>query len=88
MSEIGLVPTRHICGATPKFPFINTELPNQKNRMEAMKTAQAEMSAIVAERRICTALGHEISSAADRSYKEGWEFLVKSENRKEWISPL
>lgn len=74
-------------GVIPWFPIINTKLPNRKEKMEAVKTAQAEMNAIVAERRFRTALTHEISPAADRSYKVGEEVFVFSENRKEWIGP-
>lgn len=88
MSENGLVLTRLVYGDVPRFPIINTELPNQKDRLEAIKTAQAEMNAIVAERRIRTALAYEITPPSDRIYKVGEEVHVCSENRIDCIGPL
>lgn len=88
MRENVLEPTILVYGVIPRFVIINIELPNQKDRMEAIKTAQAEMTAKVAERRIRTALAHEIPPAADQSFKVGEEVLVNSENGKEGTGPL
>lgn len=88
MGENGLVPSRLVFGMIPRFPIINTDLPTQKERMEALKTAQAEMNSIVAERRVVEALTRNIPPAADRVYKLGEEVLVYSEAKREWVGPF
>ena len=87
MGENGLVPSRIVFGIIPRFPILNTELPTQKQRMEIIKSAQAEMNSIVAERRVLAALTRDIPPAADRNYKLGEEVLVYSEKEKKWIGP-
>lgn len=59
-TENGLVPMRIVFGITPQFPIINTDLPSQKVRLEAIKTVQADPYTIVSERRTRNALNHEI----------------------------
>lgn len=56
MNENGLVPSLLVFGLIPRFPIIASELPNQKERMEILTTAWAEMKAIVAKKRIMRAL--------------------------------
>lgn len=51
--------------------------------MEPIKTAQAEMNSIVAERKVYAAPTRNIPPAADRTYKLGEEVLVLSEGKKE-----
>lgn len=67
----------------PCFPILNSDLPQQKERMEALKTAQAEMSLIIAERRVLEALIEYIPSTADRIFRWEEEVLVYSELKKE-----
>lgn len=52
LGEMDLVPSRIVFGILPRFPMLSTDLPNQKSRMEAIESAQAEISLIVAERRV------------------------------------
>jgi hypothetical protein len=60
----GLVPSPMAFGVIPRYPSINTELPNQKVKMEVIAAAQMEMNSIIAERRDVTALVKKISPAA------------------------
>ena len=52
IGENGLVPSRLVFGITPRFPIISSDLPTQKERMDILRSAQMEMNAIIAERRI------------------------------------
>ena len=88
MGENGLVPSRLVFGIIPRFPILNTDLPNQKDLMELIKKAQAEMNNIIAERRVLAALTRDIPPAADRTYQLGEEVLVWSEEKKQWTGPF
>ena len=88
MSENALVPSRLVFGILPRFPILNTKLPKQRERMDMIKKAQAEMNTIVAERRVLAALTRDIPPAADRTYKLGEEVLVYSELNKRWEGPF
>ena len=56
--------------------------------MNAIKTAQAEMNSIIAERGVLAALTRDIPPAADRTDKIGEEVLVFSEKDKHWLGPF
>ena len=88
MGENGLVPTKLVFGTIPRFPIINSDLPSQKERMDALQIAQKEMNSIIAERRVRTALSKEVPPAADIVYQIGEEVLFHSEKEKEWIGPF
>lgn len=62
----------------PRFSSLNTALPSLKERMKALKTAQSEINLIVAERKVCAALTHDISPVSLRTYKLDKETLVYS----------
>lgn len=76
INENGLVPSRLVFCIIPRYPILNTELPTHKDRMNAIKRAQAEMNSNVAERCLMTALTRDIPPAADLNYKIGEEMLV------------
>jgi len=85
IGENGLVPSRLVFGMIPRFPIISYDIPSQKDRMDALATLQKEMNAIIAERRVLTALNRDIPPAADRVYSLGEKVLVYSEKEKEWV---
>lgn len=64
ITENGLVPSRHVFEMISRFAIINNDLPTQKDLMNAIQTAQAEMDYIVSEQRQMTALTREIQPAA------------------------
>jgi hypothetical protein len=76
IDENGLVPLLFVFGVIPRYPALNTELPNQKVRMEVIAAAQMKMNSIIAERRISTALAKNIPSAAEHVYAVGDEVLA------------
>jgi hypothetical protein len=45
----GLVPSMLVCGT--RFPILQSDRPNQCDRLDAIKTVQAEMNNIIAEQR-------------------------------------
>lgn len=85
MGENGLVPIRLVFVILPRFPLLRTNLPTQKERMGATKTAHTEMNSIVAERRVFESLTINIPSVAYRTYKIGKEVLVFSYQKREWV---
>lgn len=76
INERGLVPSRFNFGILPRFPTLNTDIRNQKDRMNAISTSQAKMNLIVAGSRVLTALIRDRRPAADRTCQMGEEVLV------------
>ena len=87
IGEDGLVPSLLVLGIVPIFPILNTNLPQQQERMKALITARQEMNSIIAERRVTTALQKSFPSSIDRVYKKGDEILVFREKTKRWTGP-
>ena len=56
MGPEGLVPSLLVFGVLPRFPAVNTNLPDQVERMEALKEARAEAATITARLRVRKAL--------------------------------
>ena len=56
--------------------------------MEALKNAQAEMNAILAETRVKRALLHKVPNAANYVIRPGTEVLAYREAEKQWRGPL
>jgi hypothetical protein len=88
IGENGLVPLLLVFGVIPRYPALNTELPNQKVRMEFIAAAQMEMNSIIAERRIATTLAKNIPSAAEYVYAVGDEVLDFREKESSWTGPF
>lgn len=65
-----------------QIPIDSTVLPIQKERMDYLAIAQAEVNSIVAKRRIFSALPRDIPPAADRISLVGEEVSVFPEGRK------
>lgn len=69
------------------FGNINTNLLNKKDIINAIKTAQAVMNSIFAERCVLTAPILDIQPTSERIYKYVAEVLVYNKNTKEWLCP-
>lgn len=80
-----LVPSRLVFGILLRFPIINSELPDRKERLEAIKLVQAEMNSIVAERRVQMVLTKSTPPSADQTYKLREEVVIYSDLKKEWL---
>lgn len=68
MRENGFVPSQLVLCILPRFPRLSMDIPNQAERMEALRAAQAEMNFIRDERRVLQVLTRNIPPAADRIY--------------------
>jgi hypothetical protein len=88
IGENGLVSLLLVFGVIPRYPALNTELPNQKVRIKVIAATQMEMNSISAERRITTALAKNIPSAAEHVYAVGGEVLAFREKESSWIGPF
>lgn len=84
----GLIPTLLVFGVIPRMPVAPLRLPVQRDRVQAMVTARAEMLANIARTRLRTALAAPVPAAADRDVHPGMEVLVYREPpANEWVGP-
>ena len=88
MSSNSLVPSYIVFGVLPRFPALNTLLPSQEERMNALRAAHAEMETVVAGLRTSTALRSNPPSAASQEVFAGELVLVHREDLKKWVSPF
>lgn len=86
--ENGLIPSRLDFGTLPRFLILNTNLPKQKERLAAVKTALAETNAIVAQRWLPPALQKSVHLATDRVCKIGEDVLIYFETQDKWLGPF
>lgn len=84
MSDNGLVSPRLVSGTLPRFPSLNTSLPDLKERLGATKSAEARMNSIVAQRKLSQASNNTVSPGAGRVHNVGEDVLVYSENKRDW----
>ena len=79
MGPEGLVPSMLVFGVLPRFPVSTIDLPNQVDRMNALKSARAEMETIACELKLAQALRSKLPPAADYQLSVGDQVLVKRE---------
>jgi hypothetical protein len=88
MGPYGLVPSLLVFVMVLRFPIIDANVPDQEQRVLAMKVSREEYQNVVAEMRVKAALLHNVPAAADMQYKEGDLMLAKYENRDTWDGPF
>ena len=81
----GLCPTLLVFGVVPRMPLSTIDLPNQRERMRALKTARMEMVKQVAKSRLSTAKNRNVPAAADSEIKAGNEVFVYREGVRQWV---
>jgi hypothetical protein len=81
----GLVPSMLVFETLPRFPILQSDLPNQRDRLDAIKTAQAERNNIIAEQRIQEAMIRRVTPAADYILKPGQPVRVYREKDEAWL---
>lgn len=85
----GLVPTLLVFGVMPRLPIHPKNLPDQRDWMNAMKLARAEMSRITANERMRTALSRNAPAAAGAEYRIADQVLVYREKPvNKWVGPF
>lgn len=75
MGDTCLVSSTLVFGVLSQFSIISADLPNHKERMQAIKTAQAEMNSIFGKRKVFETPTKNIPPPADETYKFGQEML-------------
>ncbi len=84
----GLVPTLLVFGVVPRFPSGSRDIPEQQNRMRAIKSSRDEMVKAVAASRLRTAKSRNVPGAADNEVKVGMDVLVYRERpENKWFGP-
>lgn len=88
IGENALVSRRLNFGAILRLPIISADLQKQMYRMKDIAKAEMEMNAIVAERRVSTALNENVPRYADSIFRIGDRTLVytKSQNMRTGLS--
>lgn len=71
MGPEGLVPSLLVFGVLPRFPSVNTELPDQIARMEALGKARAEAATITAQLRVRKAMLSKVPRNVDLVLQRG-----------------
>lgn len=66
IGEDALIPPRPVFEKSLRSHIVNTNLSAQMTIIEAIKSAQAEMNAMITEKNIRSALSYDIPSAADQ----------------------
>ena len=83
----GLSPILLVFGVHPRMPLPTTDLPEQRERMKALKLARSEMVKAIARSRLATAKRSNVPAASDSLIKSGMEVLVYREGPKQWNGP-
>lgn len=88
VGENELVSSKLVFETNLRFFILSTNLPTQKQQMEAIRTTQTKMSTTVAQRKSFEALTRNIPFESNHSYEVEEEALVWSELKKKWIGLL
>lgn len=78
----GLVPSCLALGVIQSFPAFNTNLPEQKDHMDAVSFARKEMAQVNSKRRVQYALRFRLPLTADYSFQTGGSRLRYSRTRQ------
>ena len=81
------LPTLLLLGFIPQLPFGFSDLPEQRERMKAMKYAREEMAKTVSSSRTWTALSRYFPASADRGINIGSHVLFYREKPNSWEGP-
>lgn len=79
------MPFRLFLGTLSRFPTLSMNIPNQRERIGILKTAQAEIISFVAEQCFLQVLTRNIPPVSDQKHRDGSKVLVYSETKKECL---
>lgn len=88
MGPNGSVPSLLVFGCLPRFPSVNSKVPEQVERMDALQAARREMETITAETRIRKALSSRVPRNADLIISPGDSVRVFRETDRRYIGPF
>lgn len=85
----GLSPTLLVFGVTPRLPLRPQNLPDNHQRMRALRTAKSEMARLISRARLETALSRRVPAAADVDIQIGDEVLwFRDKPVGRWTGPF
>lgn len=84
----GLVPSLLVFGMIPRFPSVNSELPEQTDRMIALELAQVVMASISAKLRIQKALRARLPPVSQHNIKPSGQVFIYKEKERRWKGPF
>lgn len=87
LDENGSVLSLLVFGVVPRFPAMFFQIPSQNDPMANLASAQVELSPVIAERRVQTALKHNVSHSVENTYTAGDEIIVYPRLEIEFIGP-
>ena len=88
MGPNGLVPSFLVFGCIPRFPSINSRLPEQQNRMKALEKARTQIATIFAEQRISKAMASQVPRNSDLIIESGDKVRFYRETDKKYAGPF
>ena len=68
--------------------FVASDLPEQKERIQAIALARSEMETVVAKLRIANVLKRKVPPAATTMITPGSQVLLYREKEKQWVGPV
>ena len=71
MGPNGLVPSYLVFGCVSRFPAVNSKLPDQQSRVDALSRTRQEMNTIISEMRMQKALASLVPRNADSQKEPG-----------------
>ncbi len=87
MGSNGLVPSYLVFGCVPRFPAVDSKLPDQQSRMNALSRTRQEMATIVAETRIHEVLASRVSRTAGSTIQPGDKVRTYHKSDKKYVGP-
>ncbi len=87
MGPNGLVPSYLVFGCVPRFPSVDSKLPDQQYRMDALSVARQEMDTIVSELRVQKALASLFPRNTELKIEPGYKVRICRETDKKYIGP-
>lgn len=86
---VGLAPTLLVFGIVPQMPTGLSDLPDQRERMKAMKKARDEMVKLAASSRLRTAVSRDVPAVATNELRVGMDVLYYRERPvNKWTGPF
>ncbi len=83
----GLVPSYLVFGCVPRFPAVDSKLPNQQSRMDALSLVRQEVAIIVSEMRVQKALTSRVPRNAELKIEPRDKVRIYRETDKKYVGP-
>ena len=85
MGHNGLVPSYLVFGCVPRFPSVDSKLPEHQSRMEALPRALQEMITVASELRVQKALACRVPRYAELKIELGDKIRIYCRTDKKYV---